>query len=362
MSILRLAFRELLHHTRLTLVMSLAVGIPLMIYLTLDAYQTGLQSRYTDNYGDFLVVQVSGSLGEFYGSRISASVGDDLRKAHLSLVVPEIHTIVGTTTENAILLRGLPLQSYALIEEYKMVSGRPLMEGDAPRLAMIGMRLAEQRDLLPGDYIQIRGREFQVVGIFEVSTYAGNEAWISLEDAQLLLGWGSDVSVFVIPNGEAFKEGDVLPGGISVVKKGDSAAALQSEWKPFFRLLTHITGALGVAAAVALASILWRLAWLQRRELAILRSVGFTKGSLVGLLFTQGGIITLLGFLFGLLGAGLLGKLTAVRTAGISIQAVFDIQVILTSLVFALSITIVGTSVPAWWLNRFNLIMLLRSE
>ena len=362
MTIVRLGFRALLNHTRLALVMALTVGIPLMLYLTLDAYQAGLRLRYTDTYGDFLVVQVSGSLGEFYGSRMLASVGDGLRAAGASLVVPEIHTIVGTTTENAVLLRGIPLESYARVEEYQITAGRPLMAGDAPRLAMVGTRLAQERNLLPGDAIQVRGRDFQVVGIFDVSTYASNEVWIALEDAQSLLGWGSDVSVYVIPNGEAYKEGDVLPGGLSVVRKGDSASALLAEWDPFFRLLTHITGALGLAAAVALASILWRLAWLQRRELAILRSVGFSQRSLVGYLFAQGGLITLAGFLFGALGAGLLGQWTAVRTAGISIQAVFNFRVILTSLVFAGWISVAGASVPAWWLNRFNLSALLRSE
>jgi putative ABC transport system permease protein len=291
-----------------------------------------------------------------------ASVGDDLRAAQVSLVVPEIHTVVGTTTENAVLLRGIPLDTYALVEEYKMVTGRPLIEGDVPRLAMIGARLAEERNLLPGDIMQIRGRDFQVVGIFDIGTYASNEVWVSLEDAQTLLGWGTDVSVYVIPNGEVYKEGDSLPGGISVVRKGDSGAVLLAEWDPFLRLLTHITTALGVAAAVALASILWRLAWLQRRELAILRSIGFGKGSLAGYLFVQGSMITLLGFLFGGLGALGLGRLTEIKTAGISIQAVFDIKVVLASLVFAACISVAGTSVPAWWLNRFNLSALLRAE
>ena len=84
---------------------------------------------------------------------------------------------------------------------------------------MIGARLAEERQLLPGDMIPVRGRDFQVVGIFDVNTYASNEVWISLEDAQALLGWGTDVSVYVIPNGETYQEGDTLPGGISVVEK-----------------------------------------------------------------------------------------------------------------------------------------------
>ena len=288
MTIFRLGVGALRQHRRITLVMALAAGIPLMLYFLLGAYRAGLQSRYAEHYEDFLVVQVSGSLGEFYGSRMPASVGDALREANLSLVVPQIHTVVGTTTENAVLLRGIPLDSYSRVEEFTMISGRPLMAGDAPRLAMIGARLAEERQLLPGDVIPVRGRDFQVAGIFDADTYASNEVWISLEDAQALLGWGTDVSVYVIPNTEAYQEGDRLPGGISIVRKGDSGAALIAEWEPFFKLLTHITGALGIAAAVALASILWRLAWLQRRELAILRSIGFKKGSLAGFLLVQG--------------------------------------------------------------------------
>jgi len=362
MTIFRLGINALRQHQRITLVMALAAGIPLMLYLVLGAYRTGLQSRYAESYEDFLVVQASGSLGEFFGSRMPASVGADLRAAALSLVVPEIHTVVGTTTENAVLLRGIPLDSYSRVEEYKMLSGRPLISGDQPRLAMIGARLADERQLLPGDVIPVRGRDFQVVGIFDVNTYASNEVWISLEDAQALLGWGTDVSVYVIPNREAYQEGDTLPGGISIVRKGDSGATLIAEWEPFFMLLTHITGALGIAAAVALASILWRLAWLQRRELAILRSIGFKKGSLAGYLLVQGIVITLVGFLLGALGAVGLGKLSAIKTAGISIQAVFDSRVILTSFIFAVLISLVGSSLPAWWLNRLNLSMLLRTE
>ncbi len=362
MTIFRLGISALRQHKQITLVMALAAGVPLMLYFVLGAYRAGLQSRYAESYEDFLVVQVSGSLGEFYGSRMPASVGDELRAANLSLIVPEIHTIVGTTTENAVLLRGIPLESYSQVEEFKIISGRPLMVGDTPRLAMIGTRLAQERQLLPGDVIPVRGRDFQVVGIFDVNTYASNEVWISLEDAQALVGWGTDVSVYVIPNAEAYQEGDTLPGGISIVRKGDSGAALIAEWEPFFKLLTHITGALGVASAVALASILWRLAWLQRRELAILRSIGFKKGSLAGYLLVQGIVITLVGFLLGAFGAMGLGKLSAIKTAGISIQAIFDSRVILTSFIFAALISLAGTSLPAWWLNRFNLTTLLRAE
>jgi len=362
MTILRLGLRQLFDHTRLMLVMSLAVAVPLMTFLAIQAYQTGLLARYSVASGGFLVVQLSGSLGEFYGSRLAARVGDDLRMAGASQVIPEIHTVVGTVGGDATLLRGISLESYNQVEEFKMTAGRPLAVGDASRLAMIGTRLAEERRLLPGDTIQIRGRNFQVVGIFDMDTYAGNEAWISLHDAQALLGWGSDVSVYLIPGGEILKQGDMLPGGISVVQKGTSGASLLAEWEPVFRLIRIVVGALGVAAAAALTSILWRLAWLQRRELAILRSLGFGKGSLVAYLLIQGSAITLLGFLLGALAALSLGQSFEISSPGILVQAIFDVIVLLASLAFAAMITLVGTAVPAWWLNHLNLSVLLRSE
>jgi len=362
MIILRLGIYELIHHARLTLVMVLAVGIPLLCFFLLQAYHTGLVSRYSSNDKDFLVVQMSGSFGEFYGSRLSAQVGAELRSTGSSVVIPEIHTIVGTTRENAIRLRGIPLEYYSQVEEYKMVAGRPLLVGDPSRLAMIGSRLAGLHNLFPGDFIHIRDRDFKIVGVFESGTYTGNEAWISLQDAQALLGWSTDVSIYLIPDGERFKEGDTIPGGISIVKKGDSNTAMLDIFQPVINLLGIVVSSLGVAAAVGLASILWRLAWLQRRALAILRSIGFGKASLAGYLFVQSGAITLMGFLVGGLGAVVMGSLTKISTAGMSIQAVFDGSVILSSMAFAACITLAGSFVPAWWLNGLNLVELIRSE
>ena len=362
MTPLRLGLHQLLNHTRLALAMALAVAIPLLVFFSLQAYQSGLISRYSTDPGDYLVVQSSGSLGEFYGSRLSAQVGEDLRAAGASRIIPEIHTVVGTTSEEAILLRGIDRESYFLAEEFQMKAGRPLFAGDAPRLAMIGARLAESRHLLPGDTISIRGRDFRVIGIFDVDTYIGNEAWVSLQDAQALLGWGTDVSVYVIPARESLKEGDTLPGGISVVKKGSSGASLLAEWESLFGLIKIVVVALGVAATTALASILWRLAWLQRRELAILRSLGFGKGSLAAYLLVQGSGITLLGFLSGGLAALVLGELNEIGAGGLTVEAVFNMKVTLVSLAFAAGITLAGTAVPVWWFNRLNLSVLLRSE
>jgi len=359
-TMMRLGLQEAKMRWRMTIMMGLTVAASIVCFLLLNAYRTDLVSRYSVLAMDYLVVQESGSMGEWTGSRLPVSVSQNLTGA--SLIVPEIHTIVGTSPENAIMLRGVGLDNYEQVETYKMTAGRALHTGDLPRQAMVGALLAKERHLTLGGTIVIRGRNFKVVGIFSNGTYTDHEAWISLSDAQALLGWGSDVSVFVIPAGEKLKAGDILPGGLSVVQKGESGVNMVRELSPIFNLLGLVTVTLGVAAAVVLANMLWRLAWLQRRDIAIIQSIGFGKPAVAGFLLVQGTSIALLGFGIGVLLAVGLGKFTQLSANGSSIHAVFDTHILLITFLYACLITAAGSAMPAWWLARLNLAELLRSE
>ena len=359
-TMMRLGLQEAGLRWWMTIVMGLTVAASIVCFLVLNAYYTDLVSRYSTLAIDNLVVEESGSMGEWTGSRLPASVTQDLTGA--SLIVPEIHTIVGTSPENAVMLRGVGLENYAKVETYKMTAGRALQTGDPARQAMIGALLAEERHLTEGGTIAIRGRNFKVVGVFSNGTYADHEAWISLSDAQVLLGWGSDVSVFVIPAGEKLKAGDMLPGGLSVVQKGEAGVNMVKELQPIFNLLGLVAVTLGVAAAVVLANMLWRLAWLQRRDIAIIQSIGFGKLSVAVFLLVQGASIALLGFGLGVLVSLGLGEFTRLSANGSSIHAAFDAHILLLTFLYACLITAAGSVLPAWWLAHLNLAMLLRSE
>ena len=162
--------------------------------------------------------------------------------------------------------------------------------------------------------------------------------------------------------GKGFKAGDSIPGGVSIVRKGESGQDLLGEFKSFFSLLRIITTTLGIAVTIALTNILWRLAWLRRRELAILQSIGFGKLSLLLYLFLQGLGITTIGFCLGLAEAIIIGGLISVQGEGISINAVFEFNVILSSLGFAGLITLAGSGIPAYWFSRQNLVKLMKVE
>jgi ABC-type lipoprotein release transport system permease subunit len=362
LTIAGLGLRAILIHWRMTLMMALTVALSLAGFLVLRAYHSGLNARYANLSAAYLTVEQSGSMGEIMGSRLEASLASQLSAAGASQVIPEIHTVVGSTPENAVLLRGVSLEQYAETEAFRLIAGRPLLPDNPPRQAMIGHLLAAEKQVGPGGTIQIRGRDFQVAGVFSMDTYADHEAWISLQDAQALLGWGSDVSVFLIPAGEQLNAGDELPGGVSIVRKGQNGVNLVKEWEPLFDLLGLIATSLGVASAVALANILWRLAWLRRRELAILQSLGFGRRALTGYLFSQAAGISLAGYAIGVAAALALGQLTSIQTAGISIRADFDAKVLIASLLFAILITLAGTVFPAVWLSRMNLAALLRAD
>jgi putative ABC transport system permease protein len=330
--------------------------------MVLKGYRSGLAVEFNDLAPNLLIVEESQSFGEIYGSRLSSQVGEMLAGMGFSLVVPEIHEVTGTSIQNATLLRGVDLQNYTLVETFKMTMGRSLVPGDQPRSTMIGSRLAQNQKAEPGSIIRLRGRDFKVVGIFHNGTYMDNEAWISLPDAQNLLGWGEDVSIYIVPDEGILHEGDSLPGGVSVARKGEGSRAVAYQYQPVIDLMGVVVTALGAATSLALANILWRLAWLRRREMAVLRTTGFSALSLAGYLLFQASTITLGGIFLGYLGALALTSFVRIAASGFTILPRLDASSLLVSLGWIVLVMFAGTLLPAWWLGQLNLAQLLRSE
>jgi putative ABC transport system permease protein len=358
----RLGMHDLLSRPRLLLAMSLLISVAVGVFTTLQAYRTGLANEFSSLAPNMLVVQETQSFGELYGSRLSPKVGEQLTQMGISVVVPEIHVITGTSAQNATLIRGIDPQKYILTESISVIAGHRLTPGDPSRAVMLGWRLANYRKLAIGGVISLRGRDFNIVGIFQTGTYTDNEAWISLADAQALLGWGNDVSIFIIPDEGILHEGDTPFKGISVARKGEGVRFEAFQWQPVINLIGVVSTAMGVATALALTNILWRSAWARRRELAILRTIGFSPLSLVGYLVAQAVGITLPGLLFA---GGLTWILTAgakVAVQGFSLEPLLNAETVIASLGWIGLIMLIGSLLPVVWLANLNLVVELHSE
>lgn len=359
---LRLGLHDLFSHRRLASVMALSIAIAFGMLAILEVYRTGVADKYTELSPGWLLVHESQSLGEFYGSRLPGQIGDWLSGMGVTPLIPEIHALTGTSASNAILLRGVDLEQYTLLESFSMLAGRRLQPGNPPRQAMVGWRLAKSRKIKLGDPISLRGRNFTVIGIFQNGTYMDNQTWISLADAQALLGWGQDVSIYILPDGCFLHEGQQLPNGLTVSRKGASLNFIAGQLEPILSQLRLVVVVLGIATALALTNILWRLAWRRRRAIAILRSAGFPSFSMAGYLLAQAAGITLFGIFLG--GLFTFVFITGVKYAFPSFTIVprLELRTVLSSLEWIGLLTLAGCLLPAWWLGHLNLARLLHSE
>jgi len=347
-----LAWRDLVAHGRQAVALAVVFAIAISAFAALGGYRVALERDYPLADRHFLVIQETQSFAEFYGSRLSYDVAAALQEVGLASLVPEIHTVVGTSLEDAVLLKGVDLEHYTGLDAFVVRSGRRLQPGDSPRTAMLGARLAERWAVGPGDTIRLRGRPFAVVGVFETGAYTENEAWVPLAGAQDLLGWGRDVSLYVVPDDGRLTPGEQLLDGVSVARRGELWSTFPRQWEGLMVLLGAVTRALGVAGALFLATLLWRLAWRRRRQIAILRSLGFGQSTLAAYLAAQGALVALGGGIGGFLGSLALLRWARPTLAGVSLRPSLTLEVLLSTVVWLAILTLLSVAVPVWVLAR----------
>jgi ABC-type lipoprotein release transport system permease subunit len=227
---------------------------------------------------------------------------------------------------------------------------------------MIGTRLAERLGVAPGDPIRLRGRVFHVVGVFETGSYTENEAWVPLADAQELLGWGTDVSLYVVPADSGLQPGAQIANGVSVAVRGELWSTFPRQWDGLMALIGAVTQAIGAAAAFGLAAMLWRLAWRRRRQIAILRSLGFGRTVTAAYLGVQGASIAVFGGAGGIAGALALLRWARPTLGGVSLRPQMTPDLLLSTGLWLVLLTVLSVAVPAWVLSRRRVAEILNAE
>jgi ABC-type lipoprotein release transport system permease subunit len=357
-----LALRDLSAHGRQALALGTVFAIAVTAFVALGSYRRALATDYGGAFPDQLVIQETQSFAEFYGSRLSPDVAAALEDLGISATIPEIHEIVGSSLQDAVLLRGVDLARYTELDAFAIRAGRGLQPGDSPRRAMIGARLADRLGAVPGDTIRLRGRPFEVIGVFETGSYTENEAWVPLAGAQELLGWGQDVSLFVVEDDGRLSPGAELLAGVSIVRRGELWSTFPQQWEGLMTVIGVVTQAIGLAAALSLAAMLWRLAWQRRRQIAILRSLGFSRAVFAMYLVVQGASIAIPGGASGALGAAALLRWVRPTLAGVSLHPHPTADLLISTGVWLGSLTLLGIAVPVWVLGGRRVAELLTNE
>ena len=206
--------------------------------------------------------------------------------------------------------------------------GRHMVAGSLDRLVpgefgiVLGSDLARALRVLPGDKVTLiapqglvtpaglvpRLKQFRVVGIFEVGMfeYDSGLALVSLEDAQKLFQLGDRVSGVRLKLEDLFQSRQVardlyhkLGGDLTIRDWTRSHAnffrAVEIEKRVMFIILTLIVA----VAAFNIVSTLVMVVTDKQADIAILRTLGASPASIMGIFLVQGALIGVIGTLLG---------------------------------------------------------------
>ena len=361
-NMLRIAFLDLRSHWRIVSVMILFFAINVFAYLLTTGYQISINKQFRIFDQNYLIIHEADTSAEYYGSRVHPDIVEKLRKLNISQIIPAVHSFTTLAGREVQFVYGVDLEQYRQVEHFELLSGRALQAGDSDRDTMIGYLLAEKINAKVGDSISLRGRDFQIIGIFRKGTFTDNDAWISLQSAQSLLGWDNDVSYYIIPDEGLLKPGEMLEHGITISRRGESVYASTRQYLQIMDLFSFIIQLMGIGTIITMGSLIMRITYLHRYQLALLRTSGFSRISLYVYILTQGGFIFLSGFVIGLIFCLLFPLVYQLSVNGWIINPSFQMLDIFLSFCYLLGIVLIGIFIPVIWLSRINLSNLLRSE
>jgi len=356
-----LALLDMKKRWGLVLVLTGLFSIVFAAFLILFAYHKSATQMYSNLEQNWLVVGNSDGLSEIHGSRLTLEVRQLLVEMGYADPVPEIHQVVGTNLANGTLIKGMRLEDYPRTNSFTLVEGRMLEPDDQPRLAMVGETVANNKKLTIGGDVLLRGRKFQVIGIFKTGSLQDNEAWISLEDAQNLLNYGEDVSLFLIPDSGPLRVGDLLKNDVLVSQKGESGGIFNSSVTSFLNFYGVVGILVGIASAITLGNMLFRLAYLRSQEFGILKSIGFGFKGLAFYFFIQAGTIILAGIIIGILIAILIitTMMTSFSAFGFGLNTNIDFELFRNLTLLVLGFFSIAAFIPLFSVYRRSIPELL---
>ena len=300
-------------------VLGLAVGIAAVVGLLGIAW--GFERSFMDIYtskGIDLVVVRSG-VADRLTSHLDASMGARLRGvAGVRDVAAALMDAVSFEEANlvSVLVNGWEPGSL-LFRGVRLIEGRELLAADKSR-ALLGRTLAANLGKQVGDEVDVAGKRFEVVGVFEAdSLYENGSLIMPLAQLQTMMGREGQVTSFMVKARDAGEAsvrslGKRIAAGFPGVGatpardfvQGEVLIGLAKSMAWATSVLALVLGSVGMLNTMVMA------VFERTREIGVLRSLGWRRGRVLRLILGEalalGVLGTILGGVMGVVGVRLI--------------------------------------------------------
>jgi lipoprotein-releasing system permease protein len=384
----------------LLIVIGVAVGVSVIVFMSalLNGVQSNILNRVLSTQAQVVVLPhkdvsrpvLSGgeaAIIRTVQSRTQRSVTIDqwrkLRSAFANMSAVNIASPMASGP--AIVVRGSATRSVSFVgiepELYfhfvtipdDMISGTSKITGED---MLIGKDLAEDLGIKTGDKVLLSNASgasetLNVAGIFDLGNKGFNERTVisTLNTAQGLLGMVGNVSSVDLTLKDPYAA-DEVADTIAAVHNVEADSWIRTNAQFFTAMRTQniafgsIRTSVGLSVALGIASVLVVSVVQRSREIGILRAMGASQGQIMRLFLVQGGIVGLIGSIFGSLLARLFLVLWQAFARNADGTPFFAIEIqpslyILTA-VLATVCGVLAAAVPAWRASRLDPVVAIR--
>ena len=304
--------------------LALGVAVLIVVLSVMNGFEEVLRTRILSLTAHATIEGLGGRLHEWVkDAAVARGVGG---VTGVAPYIEEQGMLVHAERSSGVFVRGI-----VPAEEEHVVDLAPhLLAGQLADLkpgafrVILGKELADELHVGVGDRVILlvaigdvtplgimpRMRAFEVSGIVSVGMYELDRriALMALEDAARVLRYGDDVSGLRLSFSDLYQAPRLVREAAVAIGGGVETRDWTRDHENFFRsiaitkrILFVILSALVAVAAVNIVSTMVLMVKDKRRDIAILRTIGASPGSVLSIFVTQGSLIGALGIVAGVL-------------------------------------------------------------
>lgn len=224
---------------------------------------------------------------------------------------------------------------------------------------LVGSAVAQRLNVKPGSKLKIEGQEFNVAQVLtETGTVDDDRVFAHLHKVQELLGINGQLSsIEIMGCCNAISDGllgqlrNILPD-TKITTIGQIVSTQIKTNKLMNRISLIILIIILVVGSVSIGNYMWANVNERKREIGILRMIGYSKASIYNMLLIKAVLMGLAGGISGYLAGILIAYFLGPSIAGINVLPVFSL--LYWSVLLSTFITVIGSVIPAHLASKFE--------